>query len=270
MSDLWDDGPESLSMALADAVNSWLREMIRNITPYETSGNRLHIGVLGYRTDMEAQPIIESLLLREQSVDGLAGLSDIAAHPQRFDRVTPSAENAESGDIREAAVELPAWVSPTGEGGKPTCSALLKAYDLMEAWTGEHPNSFPPLVVNITDGESQEGDLLPYADPITDLETNEGHVQLWNCHLVNRGLLELRGENVDPPILFPGSQKGLPDDLAGMLYEVSSTLSERLRERLSTDNFSLQAGARGLAYNADRSTLIRFLNAVSQSIFGMI
>ena len=50
-------------------------------------------------------------------------------------------------------------------------NALRAAF---EQWIAEHRDSFPPVVVHITDGESQEGDPRPYADPLRELATEDG------------------------------------------------------------------------------------------------
>ena len=38
-------------------------------------------------------------------------------------------------------------------------------------------------MVHITDGESQDGNPIPYADALKSLATEDGNVLLFNCHL---------------------------------------------------------------------------------------
>ena len=44
-------------------------------------------------------------------------------------------------------------------GGTPMCHALGMATSLLQSWTSQHANSFPPVVINISDGEATDGDL---------------------------------------------------------------------------------------------------------------
>jgi hypothetical protein len=131
------------------------------------------------------------------------------------------------------------------------CSALYKAYEIVDQWIKEHPNNFPPIVIHITDGESSEGDPLPYADPLRDLKTEDGNVLLFNCHL---------SMTKSDPFLFPHTGEILPDDFARVLFNMSSLLPDKLLGAARTEGFDLQPGARGLAFNADMVALIKFLD----------
>ena len=63
------------------------------------------------------------------------------------------------------------------------CNALYRAYDIVDKWIQEHKRSFPPVVIHISDGESQDGDPLQYAESLRSLATEDGNVLLFNCHL---------------------------------------------------------------------------------------
>ena len=67
------------------------------------------------------------------------------------------------------------WVDPKTEGGTPMCHMLYHAHQILGEWIGSHPRSFPPIVVHITDGESQDGDPNPYAEAVTGLTTDQDH-----------------------------------------------------------------------------------------------
>ena len=79
--------------------------------------------------------------------------------------------------------DVPVWVDPRAEGGTPMCHMLYHAHQILAEWIGQHPRSFPPIVVHITDGESQDGNPIPYADALKSLATEDGNVLLFNCHL---------------------------------------------------------------------------------------
>jgi hypothetical protein len=60
--------------------------------------------------------------------------------------------------------------------------------------------------------------------------------------------------------MFPASGEGLPDELAQVLFEMSSVLPEPFVRHAAAEGFQLQPEARGMAFNADMVCLIQFLN----------
>ena len=67
------------------------------------------------------------------------------------------------------------------------CHMLYRSYEILHQWIGSHPRSFPPIVVHITDGESQDGDPIPYADAVKSLTTEDGNVFAVQLPLVDDG-----------------------------------------------------------------------------------
>ena len=76
-------------------------------------------------------------------------------------------------------------------------------------------------MINITDGESQDGDPIPYADAVKELATSDGNVLLFNCHL---------SMTAADSFLFPASDEILPDELARVLFKMSSVLPETMHK----------------------------------------
>ncbi len=237
--------------ASVTAINGWLQNMTIRATGSEGVKDWMDISVVGYRTDMDANPIIESPLVGALQGNMLASITEIAENPARIEKRTQQFYDDDTGELMETEVEVPIWIDPAAEGGTPMCSALYKAYELTKAWIDEHPKSFPPVVIHITDGESQEGDPLPYADPLKELETEDGQVLLFNCHL---------SMTKADKFLFPANDELLPDDFARLLFEMSSELPETLCSRAIAEGFEIESGARGMAFNADMVSLIRFLD----------
>jgi hypothetical protein len=79
--------------------------------------------------------------------------------------------------------QRPVWVESRVAGGTPICSAIVKACEIIDRWTAEHGKSYPPIVINITDGESTEADPIPYAETLRERCTNDGNVLFFNLHL---------------------------------------------------------------------------------------
>jgi hypothetical protein len=131
---------------------------------------------------------------------------------------------------------------------------------LLENWISAHPDSFPPIVINITDGESQDGDPIPYVDAVKSLSTSDGNVLMFNCHL---------SMTSSDPFLFPSNGEILPDDLARSLFSMSSVLPESIYKRAVAEGYELQPNARGMAFNADMVALIKFLDMGTRPAAGV-
>lgn len=244
---------------LASAINSWLQNMSIRATGSGGIKHWMDLAVIGYRTDQQANPVIESPLggpLGEKARCEhrmTFSINEIGENPAEIKTRTKSFFDEETGEVMDTQEEAPVWVEAKAEGGTPMCSALRCAYDLVDQWiqVPGHKDSFPPIVIHITDGESQEGDPLPYAEPLMELETTDGQVLLFNCHL---------SMSHEDPFLFPHSDEVLPNKEAQVLYKMSSVLPQSIFEQAVAEGFSLEPGARGMVFNADMVTLIKFLD----------
>src|SRR2546422_4517976 len=72
-----------------------------------------------------------------------------------------------AGGVMDQTVKFPVWFDPYWKGGTPMCAALKEATEITQTWCQEHPNGFPPIVINITDGEATDGDLVAEARKLT-------------------------------------------------------------------------------------------------------
>jgi uncharacterized protein YegL len=248
-------GSEQRKMdVVARAVNSWLQEMVIKATKDEGVLDYMDISVIGYRSDGEANPIISVPLTGALADREVISICDIEAHPAEMAEMVEFYIDEETGEQIENTVHVPVWVEAVANGATPMCSALLKAYELVDAWISkpENANSFPPMVIHFTDGESTEGDPVAYADPLKeDLATSDGNVLLFNCHT---------SMVISDPILFPSSDELLPEDLARTLFKMSSILPGSIIQQAAAEGHDVQDQARGFAFNADTVTLINFLD----------
>ena len=245
---------------LVAAINGWLQNMAIRATGDAGIKDWMDVGVIGYRTDQNAQPIIESALQGPLAGRTLVSITEIGAHPARIESRTQSFPDEETGEMVEVPCESPVWVDPKAEGGTPMCHMLYQAHQILSDWIAQHPRSFPPIVVHITDGESQDGDPIPYANAVRSLATADGNVLLFNCHL------SMTKAN---PFMFPAAEEGLPDELAKVLFRMSSILPEPFMRHAAEELFPLQPGARGLAFNADMVCLIQCVNMGTKAAPGL-
>ena len=242
---------------LASAINVWLQNMTILSSGEEGIKDWMDVGVLGYRTDAEANPIIESALQGASADRPAVSIAQLGTNPARIDTKIQHIPDEQTGKMIEVPAEVPVWIDPMAEGGSPMCHVLYRAHETLNEWIGRHQNSFPPIVVNITDGRSQDGDPTSYAEAVRELSTNNGNVLMMNCHL---------STTTADPLLFPTGEKGLPDELAWVLFRTSSVLPEPFHRYAVAEGIPLQENARGVVLNADMTCLVQFLNIMAQVV----
>ena len=128
--------------------------------------------------------------------------------------------------------------------------AFQLAHKWLKEWTEQHEASYPPIVINITDGAADE-DPSDQAQVLASISTRDGNVLLFNCHISDRK---------ESPILFPHDEACLPDSFATSLFRMSSLLPDGIRSAAEADGFPLNNSPRGFAFNADFVELIKFLD----------
>jgi len=228
----------------ADALNRIIRAIIDRCTKDEGVRDYFDISIIGYGSKEDyAGPSFGEKFVKVSWLD---------AHPLKLEERT---EKTPKGD--EVRVKFPIWFEPVAYDGTPMCKALQLAYDWLKEWVSGHHNAFPPLVVNITDGEATDGDPEPIGKKIMELSTSDGNVLLFNCHI---------SSTEAEPILFPSEINKLPaDEFAGMLFRMSSEVPETMSKLAK-----LEKGARGFAFNADLADLIRFLDIGTRPALGQM
>jgi hypothetical protein len=149
------------------------------------------------------------------------------------------------------------WLEPVAESTTPMGDALRQSRDLLTDWVKQHEQSFPPIVINITDGEATDvkaAELIDLAAQIKDLHTENGRVLFFNCHL---------GDNAQEKCLYPQTKTELPqgDKYADTLFEMSSILPTVFHGEISkhTSNFDANCRYTAMFYNADAMGLTRIL-----------
>ena len=245
------DVPMQKAEAVADAVNRLLSELSIKCAKEDGVRDYFHVGVIGYGANVG--PIFDGKLAGRE----LVPLSEVAAQPARIEERERSASSrgGRGGTATKQAVKVPTWFSPVAYGDTPMCGALNRARSVLAAWLAEHPGSFPPIVLNITDGESTDGDPSGAAEALRNLTSTDGHVLLFNLHL---------SSDHSEPVVFPVIESTLPDDYARLLFRLSSPLPEDMRTAANRHDLSLPEGARGFAFNADISAVVRFLDVGTQ------
>ena len=240
--------PMRKSDAVAEAVNRLLSELTIKCAKEEGVRDYFHVGVIGYGDVVE--PAFGGMLADRE----LVPLSELAAHPARLEERVQKAVMP-NGRVIEQKVKSPVWVEPLARGETPMTEVLTRAQSIIGLWLRGHPGSFPPIVLNITDGSSSDGDPSAAAAALQALASADGNVLLFNLHL---------SSDDAEPIVFPSSIDDLPDEHAARLFAMSSPLPERMRQVAMRHQLDVGEGARGFVFNADISAVVQFLDVGTQ------
>ena len=241
------DAAPSKARALADTVNRLLQNLVLRCAKEDGVRDYFHVGVIGYGDRVRA--LIEPADGFETPA-GLVPISHLAERPLRLETRLKRVPDGQGG-FAETRTRAPIWFEPHAVNGTPMCAALDLATQLVRRWTDAFPASFPPVVVNVTDGEATDGDPLRYAQTLRSYGTADGEALLFNVHLSDADA---------PPLSFPSDVAELPrDPNARALFEMSSALPFSMRAAAEGEGLRVTLDTRGFVYNADPAALVRLL-----------
>jgi hypothetical protein len=182
----------------------------------------------------------------------LVPIQEVANNPARLEDRQRQVEDGTGGLVRET-VRFPVWFDPVADNGTPMGAALQMARAVLEPWVRDpaHANAFPPIIINISDGEATDGDPRPPAEALRQLATGDGNVLLFNLHLSSRS---------GSAIVYPDSEGSLPDDFARQLFQMSSRLPPHIQQAASGEGYTVSTEARGFVFQADMVEVIKFLD----------
>jgi hypothetical protein len=251
MKDPWGDTQTSKAEQLALAVN---RVLGNAVLLCSKGDDRVYdyfdVSILGYGNGV--QPILHG----SSAARPVLPISELALSPKRIDHVARKVSDG-AGGIVEVMTPIPIWVDPQASGGTPMVAVMEAAEQLLSTWCAQHPQSFPPVVINITDGESTDGDPRDAAARLRGARTSDGSALLFTAHLAGGARSQT---------MFPDTAAGLPDRHASMLFEMSSPLPPPMLASAASMGQTLQSGARGFLYNADAVAMIEFLDIGTRAV----
>lgn len=245
----WGGGSETLAQGAARAVNGVLNELcIRATKGEDVVYDYFDVGVFGYGIRPAAGGEgVESAFTGALAGRPLVPIGQIADNYVGMRKV-------ESIDLGGTA-EQPFWVEPVHGYRTPMCQAIAEAGAHVFEWTQEHPESFPPIVINITDGIVTDNpfsgaSLADWAERLTSISTLDGPALLFNVFVAPEAAAE---------VVFPSSGAGLPAP-GPALFEISSLLPHPMRRSAAGVGLRTTDGSRGFAFNVtDSASLVRIL-----------
>jgi len=221
----------------ASAVNRVIHEVGLACQSGHITKDRCYLAVIGYGEKVEAL------------VNG--HISEIVENPKELKKIVKK-QLDEAGGLIEVPEEMPIWINPEANNGTPMHQAFDAAYQIAEEWISNNPDNFPPVIINITDGEPNHPDeTKDAANRLMGLSTSDGNTLILNAHISNAAAGE---------ISLPNNDAGLYDQYAKFLFDISSVLPETLFQAAKNAGFSPQPDARGFVFNAKAETMISLLN----------
>ena len=237
MSESFSDGGRKDERA-TQAVNRVIEEIVIACRTGETIKDRCHISVIGYGERVHR--LVDGMPSKIVSRPALIGVKKVK-------KLIPDG----AGGTIEVESEMPIWIEPEANNGTPMHTAFEQAAEIVENWISDRPDSFPPIVINITDGEAAEPNLTAdNARRIMNLQTTDGAALVFNLHIANnKNTIILPNDTTD----FAG------DRFAEFLFDISSPLPQSLFALAKERRFSPKPGARCFGYNADEPMMIQLL-----------
>jgi hypothetical protein len=251
------DASSTKAKECAKAVNRVLRETVLACTDGEEIKNSCDISVIGYGK------------LKDRAVNAFSGalaakpvvtVQELTENCLRVETIKRKVSDG-AGGLVEIDDQFPIWIESAAVGETPMTEAFQMACQLVSDWIQAHPASFPPVVINITDGEANS---LPTArkaaEALTQLGTEDGKTLLLNAHISGDASKE---------IILPSSDSQLPqgDSYAQFLFEISSELPPLMVERGAATGLNPAPFAKGFVYNAKLETLIQLLEIGTKAEF---
>jgi len=239
------EGNPKKSEFVAEALNRVLQSLVVSASKDLDIRQYYQVGIIGYGSE------IQSILSCADEDTHLAWIDEIYQHPLRIeDRIRQEIDSA--GEIVEMSVKFPVWVEPFARGHTPMRQVFEVAYTVLSQWVMDHPDSYPPTVINLTDGQSNDGKVTVAAENLRSLKTIDGNVLLLTLHTSSHPF--------DLPVLFPSSVEEMPDFSSRKMFEMSSLLTDNLRrgaEEVLESEINIKS--RGIVYNADIAGIVQGL-----------
>jgi hypothetical protein len=230
---------------VADAVNRLLQNLVLRSAKADGVRDYFHVGVIGYGSGLR------SGLGGKVPYEVLVPISKLGDRPLRVETRTREVVDLGGGGSAEQSYKFPVWFDPQAAGRTPMCEAFAAAGLAVKGFIDTHPKAFPPIVLNLTDGKPTDGNPQKLARAIRDMTTADGNALVFNLLISAEATL---------PVYFLADEGLLTDLYSKLLFRMSSALPPKLWEAARAEGFPIEAGAKGVVFNADPTAIVRFLD----------
>lgn len=239
---------EKLSKTVSDAVNKIIAGLVLRSAKDEGIRDYFYISVIGY-----CGTTADFMLNLESKPSPRVKISKLADNFLRVENRNKKVPDG-AGGLVELKTKFFVWIEPKANGATPMVEAFKKAKMVVTDFICEFPNSFPPIVMNLTDGEPSDwtgNGPIPEAVQLMDCRTSDGNVLVFNCHMT---------AGQPGVIKFPDSAESLKEARAKDLFYSSSLLPEIFHGSAKDCGYNISSNSRGYVYNAEMTDIIHFLD----------
>jgi hypothetical protein len=226
--------------AVADSVNHLLYSLVLRCLRGDSVLPRFTVGVLGYGRTVG--PAFRGNLATRD----LVPIDELAQNQVRLEQRIQTNADGSTKTIR-----FPIWFEPLGDGGTPMAGCLEHATMILASFLVDHPDCFPPIVINITDGRPTKVNPEANSQRLRQLSSTDGNVLLFNVHISDKS---------QERILFPESEQLLPDPYAKLLFRMSSVLPGPLLQGVQELRPTAGPQTRGFVFNGDLNAVVAALD----------
>ena len=235
---------------VATAVNSLLAQL--------AAGPSFDLALVGYQADALGQVNVGCRWSGALATRDFVGTGELASAPLKVETRTRKIPAAGGfGVAREEPVEFPVWYAPALGVRAPQIAAFDFCRGLLTRWlTGAGPMPGLPLLVHISSGASGDGNPQVAVGKLMELVTPAGPPLVLQAHLAAHAAVA--------PALYPSNYVYLTLGSSRDLFRRASLLPAHLAQALRDARVPVNAGARGLIYNAKIADLIRMFALVKK------
>ena len=241
----------SLSEIVSRIVNNQINEMVERCVKNNETRHYFDIAMIGYGE--------EAYSAWNGALEGKDFVTPEEIRDNPFKKITVTEEVRTRKGITQKNVEKKQWMVARDDGNWTRMDkALKRAEGLLEDWLTTHQNKdcYPPVVINITDGEYNgvtDDTMIQLSNELKSMYTNDGNVLFFNIHIV---------PDIDETIIFPSDQSNLNGNVYGEnLFAMSSLLpliyNQQISDYFHVDDVNMRY--RAMAVNAGMEPLVKFI-----------
>ncbi len=235
MNEEWSHGVTK-AQKLAEIVNGVIKSMVLQCTKEGGVRPYFDVAIFGY-----GGSTVKSLLKTTDLENPFLSISEVY-----------KLADIQTTTVGDRVKRVPIWVHAHTGGATPMNSALRTATTVLDTWAQGHKNSFPPIVFNITDGESTDGNPIDSGAKLTEISTTDGNVLLFTAHISN--------EN-DDSLLYPENLDPSDPEHAHVMFNMTSLIPPSMaRAAEAMEIPQITPASRGFLFNSSASDVISMLD----------
>ena len=241
----------------ARAVNRCIQSILQRCKVMEQTKDRCYVVVIGY-----GAPTVNPKAGGQKAYLIVGGkISEVEKQMIRTDKLKiPTKVSDGAGGLMdgEKTINLDIWVDPYVEGNTPMDEAFMKAEEFASKWVLEHPDNFPPVVINVTDGEPNDPPAAEKAArALMSVATSDGNLLLFTAHISGG-----QGKKI-----LPANEPELSNQFEKLMYRLSSEIPASMIDLAKKAGFeNARTGSRGLVINATASEMIQLIDFGSRAM----